>query len=78
VLLLGDFTKLILLAIVVATPLAWWMMDRWLENFIYQVGIHPIVFIISGLTLVLIAWVTLGYFTLRTSRVNPAETLKSE
>jgi putative ABC transport system permease protein len=78
VLLLKDFTKLIFIAIVVATPLAWWMMDQWLDNFMYKVGIHPMIFLISGLTLILISWITLSYFTLKTSRINPAETLKSE
>jgi putative ABC transport system permease protein len=78
VLLLKDFTKLIFIAIVLATPLAWWMMDQWLDNFMYQVGIHPMIFLISGLVLILISWITLSYFTLKTSRINPAETLKSE
>jgi putative ABC transport system permease protein len=78
ILLLRDFTKLIVFAIILATPLGWWLMDRWLNNFIYQVSIHPMVFIVSGLALIAIAWVTLGYFTLKTSRVNPAEVLKRE
>jgi putative ABC transport system permease protein len=78
VLLLRDFTKLIILAILLATPVAWWLMDNWLDNFIYQVGIHPFTFLISGLALVAISWGTLGYFTLKTSRANPAEVLKTE
>ncbi len=78
VLLVGDFTRLILIAIVIATPFAWFLMDWWLNNFTYQVGIHPAVFLASGLVLILIAWVTLGYFTFKTVRVNPAETLKNE
>jgi putative ABC transport system permease protein len=53
-------------------------MDRWLDNFIYQVGIHPMVFVISSLILLIISWITLSYFTLKTSRINPTETLKSE
>jgi putative ABC transport system permease protein len=77
-LLLNDFTKLILIAILIATPVAWWMMDRWLDNFIYQVGIHPMVFVISSLILLVISWITLSYFTLKTSRINPTETLKIE
>jgi putative ABC transport system permease protein len=77
-LLLNDFTKLILIAILIATPLAWWMMDKWLDNFIYQVGISPLTFIFSGLILLAISWVTLSYFTLKTSRINPAEILKNE
>ena len=78
VLLLRDFTKLIFIAIIIAIPFAWWMMNKWLDNFIYQVGIHPAVFLISGFVLILISWITLSYFTLKTSRINPAETLKNE
>lgn len=78
VLLLGGFTKLIFIAILLAIPLTWWMMDRWLDNFSYQVTIHPFVFVVSGLLLLLISWITLSYLTLKTSRLNPAETLKSE
>jgi putative ABC transport system permease protein len=78
VLLLRDFTRLIMLAILLATPLAWWMMDRWLDNFIYQVEVQPLVFIASGMTLMAIAWITLGYFTFRTSRINPTEVLRGE
>ena len=77
-LLLNDFTRLILLAILIATPVAWWMMDQWLDNFTYKVGIHPIIFIGSAVILLIISWITLSYFTLKTSRINPAKTLKNE
>lgn len=78
VLLVGDFTKLILLAVVLATPIAWWLMSGWLSNFSYQISIQPLVFIASGFLLILIAWATLAYFTVKASRLNPAETLRSE
>lgn len=78
VLLLGNFTKLIVVAILIAAPLAWWVMDRWLENFSYQVRINPATFVTTGLVLVVIAWGTLSYFTVRAARLNPAETLKNE
>lgn len=78
VLLVGDFTKLIVLAVILASPVAWWIMDKWLENFSYQVRIHPAVFVLSGLALELMAWATLSYFTVKASRLNPAETLKNE
>lgn len=78
VLLLKDFTRLIVVAVMLASPVAWWMMNRWLSNFIYQVEIYPSVFLVSGISLVLLAWLTLSYLTLKTSRVNPAETLKAE
>lgn len=78
VLLVGDFTKLIGMAVLLATPFAWWIMRSWLQNFSYQVRIHPLVFIGSGLALVVVAWMTLSYFTIKASRLNPAETLKNE
>ena len=78
VLLVGDFTKLILLAVLLATPVAWWIMRDWLKNFSYQINIDPLIFIIAGLALILIAWITLSYFTVKASRLNPAETLKNE
>jgi len=77
-LLLGDFTKLVLMAVVIGTPVAWYFMTEWLKNFSYKVEIHPLVFVLSASVLVVISWATLSYFTLKASRLNPAETLKSE
>jgi putative ABC transport system permease protein len=78
VLLLGNFTKLIVLSIVIAVPVVWWIMDGWLDNFSYQVSIDPLVFISAGLVLISISWVTLSYFGVKASQLNPAETLKNE
>ena len=78
VLLVGGFTRLIVVAVLLATPLAWWIMHSWLQNFSYRISVHPIVFVSSGFTLILVAWVTLSYFTIKASRLNPAETLKNE
>lgn len=78
VLLVKDFSILILIAIVVAVPLAWGVMHRWLENFSYHIRIHPAIFILSGLALLVLSWLMLAYLTLRTTRVNPAVTLRSE
>jgi len=77
-LLLGDFTKLISIAILLAAPVAWWIMTNWLNNFTYHVNIHPAIFLLSGFALLLIAWTTLSYFTIKTSHINPAETLRNE
>ena len=78
VLLMGGFTKLIVIAIALAVPIAWWMMDGWLGNFSYQVRIDPLVFVASGLILIVISWITLSYFTVKATQLNPAETLKNE
>ncbi len=78
VLLLGDFTKLVLIAVVIGAPVAWYFMKEWLKNFSYKVEIHPLVFVLSAAVLVVISWATVSYFTLKASRLNPAETLKNE
>ncbi len=77
-LLLGDYTKLILIAALIATPITWYFMNEWLKNFSYQITIHPFVFAFSGLILIAISWLTLTYFTLKATRLNPADTLKNE
>ena len=70
--------RVIALAVLLATPLAWWLMSDWLQNFTYRVTIHPFVFIVSGIILILVAWITLSYFTVKAAKLNPAETLKNE
>jgi putative ABC transport system permease protein len=77
-LLLKDFTILILVSILLATPVAIWLMNDWLQNFSYRVEINPLVFVASGLLLVVIAWLTLGYLTFQVAKTNPATTLKNE
>ncbi|MBL0745072.1 ABC transporter permease [Chryseolinea lacunae] len=77
-LLVKDFTTLVLFAVVIAAPLAWWIMNDWLQHFTYRVGMSPLVFVGAGVLLLVVAWATLGYLTLKLARVNPATTLKSE
>src|SRR5258706_1605596 len=78
ILLVKDFTKLVLIAVVIAVRLVWWVMIGWLENFSYRITVNPLVFVITGIGLILIAWITLSFLTIKTAQVNPAETLKSE
>lgn len=77
-LLVKDFTRLVLIAIVLAVPLVWWLMNNWLQNFSFRVTINPLVFVLTGFSLVLVCWGTLSFLTMKTARINPAETLKSE
>jgi len=78
VLLLGDFTKLVTLAIILGAPLSWYVMNEWLKNFTYRLDIGFWPYAISGIALLFVAWATLGYFTLKATQLNPAETLRSE
>jgi putative ABC transport system permease protein len=73
-----DFLKLILLALVVATPVAWWLMSRWLTDFAYRTPISPWMFAAAGLTTITIALVTIGLQTVKAALDNPIKSLRSE
>lgn len=73
-----DFTTLIIIALVVAVPVAWYGMQSWLENFAYQVDVGIGVFIVAGLTALLIAWITVSYQSIKAAIVNPVKSLKDE
>ncbi len=78
VLLSKGFMQPVLIAIVLACPLGWWLMDRWLQSFPYRTSIHPWVFAISGFLVLLIAFVSVSSQTLKAAMTKPAETLKYE
>lgn len=77
-LLLKDFTRIVLLAIALSVPVTWFAMDRWLNNFTFRTTIDPLIFAFVGAGLLVVAWFTLIYLTLKVARTNPAETLKGE
>jgi hypothetical protein len=77
-LLSRDFLVLVGIAFVVASPLAWWAMNRWLNSFAYRTSLSWWVFVLSGLCMALIALVTLSIQTIRAAAANPVKSLRSE
>jgi putative ABC transport system permease protein len=77
-LLSGNFLKLVLLANIIAWPVAWWLMDYWLRDFVYRISIEPWVFLLAGLAAVVIAMITIIYQAIKAAHVNPIESLRSE
>lgn len=77
-LLSRGFIQLVIVANVIAWPLAWWMMNQWLEGFPYHITISPVLFFLAGGGVVLIAFLSVGFQTLRAAMINPAQTLKYE
>jgi len=77
-LLSKDFLKLVLLAIVIASPLAWWAMQKWLQGFAYRVDIHWWVFVSAGVTAILIALITLSFQAIKAAVANPVKSLRNE
>ncbi len=73
-----EFVWLVALAFVVATPLTWYLMEQWLQNFAYQVDLNIGLFILAELASLLIALLTVSYRSLKTAMANPVESLKDE
>jgi putative ABC transport system permease protein len=77
-LLSKDFLKLVLAAIIIASPVAYYFMDKWLQNFAYRINISWQVFAITAIAAVLIAFATVSYQSIRAAIANPVKSLKSE
>jgi putative ABC transport system permease protein len=77
-LLSQDFLKLILISFLIAIPLAWYVMNQWLQNFAYRIEISWWVFALAGSSALLIALFTVSYQALKAATMNPVEVLKNE
>ena len=77
-LLSTDFLKLVGIALVLATPVAYWAMSRWLSDFAYRIDIQWWIFAIAGLAAALVAFLTVAGQTIKAALVNPAHSLKSD
>lgn len=77
-LLSRDFLRPVLLAVVVACPLSWWLMNKWLEDFAYRTELSWWIFPLAGMGLLGIALATVLFRSLRAAGVNPVESLRSE
>jgi putative ABC transport system permease protein len=73
-----DFILLVLLAFVIAAPLAGIGMYKWLENFAYRTSISWWIFLLGGFVMVLIALLTLAFQTIRAAMANPVKSLRTE
>jgi len=73
-----DFAKLILIASLIAFPLAWWAMHKWLQSFAYRITISWWIFIVAGITALLIALLTVSFQAIRAAIANPVKSLRTE
>lgn len=77
-LLSRDFLQLVLIAIVIASPIAWWAMSRWLQDFAYRIDMEWWVIALAGLLAVGIALLTVSYQSIRAALMNPVKSLRTE
>jgi putative ABC transport system permease protein len=73
-----EFFRLLLVAFMLAAPLAWWIMDRWLNNFVYRVELGAGIFILSILITFIVALLTVGFRSVKAALMNPIKTLRTE
>src|SRR5690606_3692049 len=73
-----DFVRLVVVAFLIASPISWWAMNNWLQDFSYRVAIESWVFLLAGGLSILIAFLTIAYHALKIARMNPVKSLKDE
>jgi putative ABC transport system permease protein len=73
-----DFLRLVVIAFAVATPVVWWLMDRWLQGYAYRIRIEWWVFVLTGVTISGLALFTVGFQAIKAAVANPVKSLKAE
>ncbi|MGJ1325185.1 ABC transporter permease [Sphingobacterium faecium] len=73
-----DFIKLVLMAILIASPIAWWVMDNWLQDYNYRIEIQWQYFAAAGLMAILISLATISFQTIKAALSNPVDSLRDE
>jgi putative ABC transport system permease protein len=73
-----DFLKLVVIAIVIASPVAWYFMNHWLLDFAYRINISWYVFLVTGIAALLIAFITISFQSIKAAIANPVKSLRTE
>jgi putative ABC transport system permease protein len=73
-----DFLRLIIIASVIAFPVAWWAMNKWLQDFAYRVNLSWWIFLAAGLLTIVIALATISFQAIKSAIANPVNSLRSE
>ena len=73
-----DFLWLTLISLVIALPVSWWLMSSWLQSFAYRISITPYVFIMAGVSVILITLFTISFQSIKAAMANPVKSLRTE
>jgi ABC-type antimicrobial peptide transport system permease subunit len=77
-LLSKEFLQLVLIALVIASPLAWLALNNWLQNYAYKVAISWWMFVLAGITAIVIALITVSFQAVKSALANPVKSLRTE
>jgi predicted permease len=77
-LLSGDFTKMVLVSVLLGLPAGYWFLDKWLADFAFRIPLSVTYFVIAGVIALAIAWLTVASQAIRAARVNPVKCLRTE
>jgi putative ABC transport system permease protein len=73
-----EFLRLVICSILIAFPLAWWCMHAWLQSFAYRIAIGGTVFVLAGVTIIIITLLTISVQAMRAALANPVNSLRSD
>jgi putative ABC transport system permease protein len=73
-----DFMKLVFISILIASPLAWYLMTKWLQDFAYRINIQWWVLVLAGVAALFIAFITVSFQSIKAAIANPVDSLKNE
>lgn len=77
-LLSREFISLVLISVLIASPIAWWMMSKWLEDYAYRINISWWIFLLAAFVACFVALVTVGFQAIKAARANPVKSLRTE
>ena len=78
VLMSKDFLLLVVIAFIIATPLAWYLVEKWLAGFANRIALDASLVVIAGIVAVMIALLTISFQSIRAARENPVKAMRSE
>ena len=77
-LLSKEFSLLIIIAFVIAAPVAWYFMNKWLQNYSYRISLSVWIFLLAIAGSMVIAWITVGHRAIKAAMANPIKNLRTE
>jgi putative ABC transport system permease protein len=78
ILMAKDFVKLVIISCLVAFPIGWWVMDKWLLKYEYRIELNWQIFILAGVLAIAIALITVSFQAIKAAITNPVEALRTE